>query len=80
MRPPGPGAVLATVTTVERLGAETHLHLRTGEHEFIARAPGRAEVKPKQKLPVTFDLSHAHFFDPATEQSLLAPENPASLS
>ena len=68
--PPGEDTVLAAVLAVERLGAECHVHLRAGGHEFTARAAGRTEAKAKQRIPVSFDLSKAHFFDPTTEKSL----------
>ncbi|MHB8523914.1 MAG: ABC transporter ATP-binding protein [Limisphaerales bacterium] len=56
----------ARVEVVEPLGAETHLHLTTGAHAFVARVQARSRTEVKQRLRLAFDMSKAHFFDPST--------------
>ena len=62
--------VEAVVELIEPLGAETHFHLKTGQHGFICRMPAAEPGKPGQKMFVVFDLTKCHFFDPTTELSL----------
>ena len=65
--------VEAVVELIEPLGAETHFHLKTGQHGFICRMPAAEPGKPGQKVFVVFDLTKCHFFDPTTELSLTKP-------
>ncbi len=65
--------VEAVVELIEPLGAETHFHLKTGQHRFICRMPAAEPGKPGQKVFVVFDLTKCHFFDPTTELSLTKP-------
>jgi multiple sugar transport system ATP-binding protein len=52
------------------MGAETFLYLTSGAHTLIARMAPNQRFEPDSSLSVTFDLSHAHLFDPTTEQAL----------
>src|SRR6267378_3580067 len=61
--------VEAVVELIEPLGAETHFHLKTGQHGFICRMPAAEPGKPGQRMFVVFDLTKCHFFDPTTELS-----------
>ena len=63
-------SVVATVQLVERLGWETHLHLASGGHAFIARVPATGQIEASQSIMTEFDLSRAHFFDPKTELAI----------
>jgi multiple sugar transport system ATP-binding protein len=54
----------------EPMGAETYLYLDTGATSFIARVRPTDRFEVGQKVKVTFDLDHAHLFDPATEAAL----------
>ncbi len=65
-------SVVATVEAIQPLGAEMHLHLSTGSHSFIAIAPTerRSELNLKQSIPMVFDMSKAHFFEPDTELAI----------
>ena len=58
------------VEVSEPMGAETLLYLDTGATSFIARVRPTDRFEVNQKVKVTFDLDHAHLFDPATEQAL----------
>ncbi len=58
------------VEVSEPMGAETYLYLDTGATSFIARVRPTDRFEANQKVNVTFDLEHAHLFDPATESAL----------
>jgi multiple sugar transport system ATP-binding protein len=65
-----PGLV-ARVEVVERMGAETLVHLEAGGVVFIARFGPHAAPRPGDTVSVGCDLSRARFFD-AAEGSALA--------
>lgn len=58
------------VEVSEPMGAETYLYLNTGVTPFIARVRPTDRFEANQKIKVTFDLDHAHLFDPTTEAAL----------
>jgi len=58
------------VEVSEPMGAETLLYLTTGATSFIARVRPTDRFEANQRINVTFDLAHAHFFDVASEQVL----------
>jgi multiple sugar transport system ATP-binding protein len=66
----GVAAVEVTVEVSEPMGAETYLYLNTGATSFIARVRPTDRFEVNQKVKVSFDLAHAHLFDPATEAVL----------
>jgi multiple sugar transport system ATP-binding protein len=66
-----PGRTIeAKLEIAESLGAETYLHLRTGDTPFIARVASSMRYQPDQPVIVGFDPHHLHFFDPDTGQAL----------
>ncbi len=60
----------ASVTVIEPLGAEIHLYLYTGKHQFIARIAPNVSLKVDQKVNFTIDFSKAVFFDGETELAI----------
>jgi multiple sugar transport system ATP-binding protein len=58
------------VEVSEPMGAETYLYLDTGATSFIARVRPTDRFEPNQRVKVTFDIAHAHLFDPATEAAI----------
>ena len=62
--------VAATVTAVERLGAETHVHLAAGKQAFIARIEGSARPTPGAEVVAAVSAEHLRFFDAVTEEAL----------
>ncbi len=54
------------VEIAEPMGAETYLYLDTGATSFIARVRPTDRFEANQRIKVTFDLDHAHLFDPAS--------------
>jgi multiple sugar transport system ATP-binding protein len=62
--------VKAVAEVIEPLGAETYLYATTGGHSLVGRLQAGHRVIVKQSVSLTFDMSHAHFFDPVTEKVL----------
>ncbi len=62
----------ATVEVVEPLGAETHLFLNTGNHNFVGRVEPAIILSVGDQGKFVPDFSKVTFFDPETEQSLRA--------
>jgi multiple sugar transport system ATP-binding protein len=58
------------VEVSEPMGSETYLYLDTGATSFIARVRPTDRFEVNSRVKVTFDLDHAHLFDPTTEKSL----------
>jgi multiple sugar transport system ATP-binding protein len=68
---PDPGRTAdVRVEVSEPMGSETLLYLDTGATSFVARVNPTDRFDAGQRVQVTFDLTHAHIFDPATEQVL----------
>jgi len=63
-----PNAAEVSVEVSEPMGAETLLYLTTGATSFIARVRPTDRFAVNQRIKVTFDLVHAHFFDAVSEQ------------
>ncbi len=68
----GPG-VAALVERVEATGAESILYCAAGGVRFVSRMPAARVAWCGQSLPLRFDMARAHFFDPATGQTLTSP-------
>lgn len=62
--------VEAAAELVEPLGSETFLYAQKAGHSFVARIGAERRFKPKQTVPLAFDMSRAHFFDAATERAI----------
>jgi multiple sugar transport system ATP-binding protein len=66
-----PGSTLnVDIEVAELMGAETYLHSKIGDNNFIARIDSRTDVKNGQKLQLAFDMNKVHFFDIETEQAI----------
>lgn len=61
----------ATVEVVEPMGSEIFLYLNAGRNNFVARVSNQDTATVNQDLQVVFDMSKAHFFDPATEKAII---------
>ena len=57
----------AKVTVIEPLGAEIHLYLSTGNHQYIARTGPELDLKVDSEVNFIPDYSKACFFDIETE-------------
>ena len=57
----------AKVTVIEPLGAEIHLYMNTGSHQFIARTGPEVDLKVDSQVNFVPDFSKACFFDIETE-------------
>jgi multiple sugar transport system ATP-binding protein len=58
------------IEVAEPMGAETFLSLTSGAHSMIARVNPNHRFALDQPFAASFDLEHAHLFDPSTEQAL----------
>ncbi|MSU19802.1 MAG: ABC transporter ATP-binding protein [Pedosphaera sp.] len=58
------------VESIEPMGSETYLSVTTGVHSFIVRVSANFRTALQQRISLTFDMTKAHFFDPATEGAL----------
>jgi multiple sugar transport system ATP-binding protein len=68
---PGDCVVTSTVELVEPLGAEVYLHLKVGQHAFIARVGPHDRPEVNQDIDLVFDMGKAHFFDTETEAAIV---------
>src|SRR4051794_13983619 len=66
----GPEGVLAAVTAVEYLGADTLLETRLSHEPFIVRLAGRTALQPNDRVRLSWDPDAAHWFDLATERRI----------
>jgi multiple sugar transport system ATP-binding protein len=60
----------AQIERVEFLGNVTWLVCRVGETRIVAQGSNGAVYRPGESYRLELDLSHLHFFDPATGQRL----------
>jgi multiple sugar transport system ATP-binding protein len=63
--------VEAVVEVVQPMGSETYLDVTSHAHSFVVRVRPTEPVIVNQKLSLVFDMRHAHFFDPVTEQAIV---------
>ncbi len=63
--------ITSTVELVEPLGAEVYLHLRVGQHAFIARVGPHDRPEVNQDIDLVFDMGKVHFFDLQTEAAIV---------
>ncbi|MBD3379517.1 MAG: sn-glycerol-3-phosphate ABC transporter ATP-binding protein UgpC [Candidatus Omnitrophica bacterium] len=68
---PKQNIVTMTCEVVEHLGSEVYIHLDTGKHTVIMRGAGDANPQINQDMDVVFDMSKVHFFDKATEKTIV---------
>jgi multiple sugar transport system ATP-binding protein len=61
----------AVVEAIEAVGAETFLYLTRGKQSLAARMNGGKSPEIKEKLALSFDMTDARFFDPATGQAIV---------
>lgn len=60
----------ATIDISEPMGSETYLYLTAAGTSFIARVGPHADYASGRRIPLTFDLAHAHLFDSETGATL----------
>jgi multiple sugar transport system ATP-binding protein len=61
----------AVVEVVEPVGAETFLYLARGKQSLAARLNEGKNPEIKEKLALSFEMTEARFFDPATEKAIV---------
>lgn len=72
MNIPGENALNATVQVIEHLGAETLVYFRVGERMVTARIHPETDVRLGQTMTFVFDRGKMRFFDPETEERIVA--------
>jgi multiple sugar transport system ATP-binding protein len=68
--PPGRAAE-AVVEVIQPMGSETYLHLAGHSHSLVARVQATDHFDVQQRVSLTFDIPHAHFFDPASGTAIV---------
>jgi multiple sugar transport system ATP-binding protein len=71
--PSGRIALTGTVTLVEMLGPEQHVHVDVHGHELIARISREHAVKVQETVTLATEARHLHLFDYETGEALRAP-------
>ncbi len=66
----GGGPVAAVVERVEAAGAENFTYCSSRGVTFVMRSPSSRAPKSGDALTLRFDMTQAHFFDPATGHTL----------
>lgn len=65
---PEEGLGVADVRVVEPLGSETLIRMDAGGQTLVARAPGRPDWRPGDRVGVRLDGRHLHVFDAGGER------------
>jgi len=68
-----PGALPASVYTVEPTGDLTFVHVRLGGQLLVASAHADFRANPDDPIWIEFDQDHLHVFDAGTEAALAEP-------
>ncbi|MFC1480162.1 ABC transporter ATP-binding protein [Candidatus Omnitrophota bacterium] len=68
---PPENIVTMTCEVVEHMGSEVYIYLNTGKNVLVARVSGDANPQINQDMDVVFDMSKIHFFDKATEKTIV---------
>jgi multiple sugar transport system ATP-binding protein len=68
---PPENIVRVNCEVVEPMGSEVYLYLNTGRHTFIARVGAHDRPRVNQDIDVVFDMSKVHFFDKASEKTIV---------
>ena len=63
--------IKALCEVVEPMGSEAYLYLRSGESAFTAKVSGYVQPEANQDIDVVVDMNKAHFFDVATEKTIV---------
>jgi len=68
--------IKATVEVIEPLGAETHIYVNTGNHQFIARVNPNVELHVGNEVKLVPSMDKVVLFDPESEQALTVDTQP----
>jgi multiple sugar transport system ATP-binding protein len=61
----------STVDFREIIGSETYLYVKVGGVPLTSRVNGMCDANSGSKFDIVFHLSKLHFFDPATQQTVI---------
>ncbi|MCF7918832.1 MAG: sn-glycerol-3-phosphate ABC transporter ATP-binding protein UgpC [Candidatus Cloacimonetes bacterium] len=62
--------ITANVEVVEPMGNEIIVYLAIGDNHFLMRMEERVPLKPGDKVNITFQDTHQHYFDAASEECI----------
>ncbi len=65
-----PVVIPATIEAVERLGAESHVYLKTGDQTFIAHTTSGVRPTSGERVLAAVLSEHLHFFDAVSEAAI----------
>ncbi|MGN7478336.1 ABC transporter ATP-binding protein [Solibacillus silvestris] len=68
--PHSENGVTATVQVSELTGAETIVYANIDDQQFVGKIHADSDIAMGQKIKLNFNLTKAHFFDPATESRI----------
>ena len=68
-------AIPATIEAVERLGAESHVYLKAGNHSFLARAESGIRAAVGEQVLLSVRPECLYFFDRASGAAIRTPES-----
>ena len=69
---PNPRNIIkALCEVVEPMGSEAYLYLKCGANAFTAKVSGYVQPEANQDIDVVVDMNKAHFFDIATEKTIV---------
>ena len=68
---PPENTVRMACEVVEPMGSEVFIHLTTGRHQIVAKVGGNENPPINQDMDLVFDMNKVHFFDKATEQTIV---------
>jgi multiple sugar transport system ATP-binding protein len=60
----------ANIEVVELMGNEIFVHMKSGEHTFVARVDPRSRYHMGQDAQLTFNMANMHLFDAETEKAI----------
>lgn len=63
-----PNSMAATVTVVENMGRENHVHVSLGRESIVAKAKPSMILLPNERVELLFDEGDMAFFDPRNEE------------
>jgi len=65
----------ATIEAVERLGAESHVYLKSEDHTFIACTENSGRQASGERVLAVALSEHLHFFESASDRAISTPDS-----
>jgi multiple sugar transport system ATP-binding protein len=68
---PAGQSIQTEVDVIEPMGNELFVYANAGSAQFVARVDPRQKTRVGETLPMTLDMSKAHFFDAESEEQIV---------